>query len=79
LSSLTDARPETNAASPDPAAGEPERLASGKLLLDAPEPGVARLRISNPEKRGALDHELLDALAAAAGRLDARCLLITGE
>jgi enoyl-CoA hydratase/carnithine racemase len=73
LSSLTDARPETSAA------GEPERLASGKLLLDEPEPGVARLRISNPEKRGALDHELLDALAAAAGRLDARCLLITGE
>jgi len=61
-----------------PAAG-PERLASGKLLLDEPAPGVARLRISNPEKRGALDHELLDALAAAVGRLEARCLLITGE
>lgn len=56
-----------------------ERLASGKLLLDEPAPGVARLTISNPEKRGALDHELLDALAAAAGRLEARCLLITGE
>jgi len=57
----------------------PEQLASGKLLLDEPAPGVARLRISNPEKRGALDHELLDALAGAAGRLEARCLLITGE
>jgi enoyl-CoA hydratase/carnithine racemase len=56
-----------------------ERLASGKLLLDEPAPGVARLTISNPEKRGALDHELLDALAEACGRLDARCLLITGE
>ena len=80
MSSLTDARPETSAAGTGArAAGEPERLASGKLLLDEPELEVARLRISNPEKRGALDHELLDALAAAAGRLDARCLLITGE
>ena len=56
-----------------------ERLASGKLLLDEPAPGVARLTISNPEKRGALDHELLDALAEACRRLDARCLLISGE
>jgi enoyl-CoA hydratase/carnithine racemase len=64
---------------PEPEAPTPERLASGKLLLDEPAPGVARLTISNPEKRGALDHELLDALAAAAGRLEARCLLLTGE
>jgi enoyl-CoA hydratase/carnithine racemase len=61
------------------ARAEAERLASGKLLLDEPAPGVARLRISRPDKRGALDHELLDALAAAAGRIDARCLLLTGE
>jgi len=61
------------------AAGGPERLASGKLLLDEPVPGVARLTISNPKRRNALDHELLDALAAATGRLDARCLLIAGE
>jgi enoyl-CoA hydratase/carnithine racemase len=58
---------------------EGERLASGKLLLDEPAPGVARLTILNPEKRGALDHELLDALAEACGRLEARCLLITGQ
>ena len=67
---------------PDPdgsAVGGPERLASSRLLLDEPVPGVARLTISNPNKRNALDHELLDALAAAIGRLDARCLLITGE
>ncbi len=38
-------------------------LASGKLLLDEPAEGVARLTIRNPERRGALDHELLDALA----------------
>jgi enoyl-CoA hydratase/carnithine racemase len=57
----------------------PQELASGKLLLDEPAPHVARLRISNPEKRGALDHELLDALAATVRDLEARCLLLTGE
>jgi len=54
-------------------------LASGKLLLDEPADGVARLTIANPERRGALDHELLDALAASARTLDARCLVITGS
>ncbi|MEA2418691.1 MAG: hypothetical protein QOE60_897, partial [Thermoleophilaceae bacterium] len=33
-----------------------------KLLLDEPGENVARLTINNPERRGALDHELLDAL-----------------
>jgi enoyl-CoA hydratase/carnithine racemase len=59
-----------------PAATE---LASGKLLLDEPAADVARLRIANPAKRGALDHEMLDALASAVRTLDARCLLLTGE
>lgn len=54
-------------------------LASGKLLLDHPADGLARLRINNPAKRGALDHELLDALAETVRGLDARCLLLTGE
>jgi enoyl-CoA hydratase/carnithine racemase len=54
-------------------------LASGKLLLDEPVEGVARLTIANPERRGALDHELLDALAEAARTLDARCLVIAGS
>jgi enoyl-CoA hydratase/carnithine racemase len=58
---------------------EVQELASGKLLLDRPADHVARLRISNPEKRGALDHELLDALAQTVRELDARCLLLTGE
>jgi enoyl-CoA hydratase/carnithine racemase len=40
---------------------------------------VARLRISNPAKRGALDHEILDALAETVTGLDARCLVITGD
>ena len=40
-----------------------ERLAGGKLLLDRPAEAVARLTISNPERRNALDHEILDAIA----------------
>ena len=48
-------------------------------MLDEPAEHVARLRISNPEKRGALDHELLDALADTVRGLEARCLLLTGE
>jgi enoyl-CoA hydratase/carnithine racemase len=57
-------------------------LANGKLLLDRPAEAVARLRISNPERRNALDHEILDAIAAEMPRLDdgieVRCVLITG-
>jgi enoyl-CoA hydratase/carnithine racemase len=54
-------------------------LASGKLVLDEPAAHVARLKIKNPAKRGALDHEMLDALAETVGSLDARCLVLTGE
>jgi enoyl-CoA hydratase/carnithine racemase len=60
-----------------------ESLAGGKLLLDRPAEAVARLRIRNPERRNALDHEILDALAEIVPQLDRgieiRCLLITGE
>ena len=52
---------------------------AGALLVDEPARGVARLTISNPEKRGALDRPLLQALCAALERLDARCVLLTGE
>ena len=59
-----------------------ERLAGGKLLLDSPAEAVVRIRISNPERRNALDHEVLDALAETLPRLDrgieTRCVLITG-
>jgi enoyl-CoA hydratase/carnithine racemase len=59
-----------------------DELAGGKLLLDSPAEAVARLRISNPERRNALDHDILDALAETLPRLDrgidVRCLLITG-
>jgi enoyl-CoA hydratase/carnithine racemase len=54
-----------------------EALAGGKLRLDEPAPHVARLTIDNPARRNALDHEILDALAAVLPRLDARCLLLT--
>jgi enoyl-CoA hydratase/carnithine racemase len=47
--------------------------------VDEPAPGVARLTISNPVKRGALDHAILDALASTLPGLDARCVIVTGE
>jgi enoyl-CoA hydratase/carnithine racemase len=52
---------------------------TNKLVLDHPAEGVARLTISNPERRGALDHEILDALAAHARTLEARCVVIRGS
>jgi enoyl-CoA hydratase/carnithine racemase len=54
-------------------------LADGKLRLDHPAEHVARLTIANPDKRNALDHAILDAIAETVPKLDARCLLITGE
>jgi enoyl-CoA hydratase/carnithine racemase len=52
---------------------------AGQLLIDEPAPAVARLTISNPGKRGALDHAILDALASTLPELEARCVIITGE
>jgi enoyl-CoA hydratase/carnithine racemase len=54
-------------------------LASGKLHLDEPAPHVVRLTIDHPGKRNALDHEILDALAAELPRIEARCLLLTAR
>lgn len=53
----------------------------GQLLTDTPADGVLRLRISNPEKRGALDHAILDAIAGQLDGLasDVRCVILTGE
>jgi enoyl-CoA hydratase/carnithine racemase len=51
----------------------------GRLLVDEPAPHVTRLTISNPAKRGALDHGILDAFARTLPELDARCVIITGE
>jgi enoyl-CoA hydratase/carnithine racemase len=62
--------------------GGHESLADGKLVLDHPAAAVARLTISNPERRNALDHEILNALAEVMPRLDRgieiRCVVITG-
>ncbi len=59
-----------------------ERLAGGKLVLDRPAEAVARLTIVNPERRNALDHEILDAIADALPQLnrgiETRCVLVTG-
>jgi enoyl-CoA hydratase/carnithine racemase len=70
----------------------PRELAGGKLLIDEPTDGVVRLTISNPAKRNALDHPILDAITgmltelAGVGGIDvvgwsesrARCVMITG-
>ncbi len=58
-------------------------LADGKLLIDEPGEGIVRLTISNPAKRNALDHPILDAITAKLAELSAedssaRCLVITG-
>jgi len=50
----------------------------GSLEVDTPRPHVARLTISNPAKRNALDRPILDALAETLPTLDARCVLLTG-
>jgi enoyl-CoA hydratase/carnithine racemase len=54
-------------------------LASGKLALDEPADGVARLTIQNPAKRNALDEEILEAIAGTLPRLDAHCVMLTGS
>jgi enoyl-CoA hydratase/carnithine racemase len=61
----------------------PRELADGKLLIDEPTGGVVRLTISNPAKRNALDHPILDAISETLGELSApdspaRCIVITG-
>jgi enoyl-CoA hydratase/carnithine racemase len=61
----------------------PLELAGGKLLVDEAGAGVVRLTISNPAKRNALDHPILDAITGmltelARGESGARCVVITG-
>jgi enoyl-CoA hydratase/carnithine racemase len=54
----------------------------GQLKVDEPAEGVRRLTISNPAKRNALDHTILDSIAEqvrAAEPDDVRCVLLTGE
>ena len=54
-------------------------FAGGRLLLDEPAAGVARLTIANPAKRNALDQEILDAIASAVPDLEAKCVILTGS
>ncbi len=66
-----------------PPSAPTRELAGGKLLLDEPADGVARLTISNPAKRNALDHPILDAITATLPELSAspgavRCVVLTG-
>jgi enoyl-CoA hydratase/carnithine racemase len=66
-----------------PAELHTRELADGKLLIDEPSAGVLRLTISNPAKRNALVHPILDAITATlAESADAsagtRCVIITG-
>ena len=61
----------------------PRELADGKLLIDEPAAGVVRLTISNPAKRNALDHPILDAISETLIELAAegsatRCVVVTG-
>lgn len=67
-----------------PGASQPRELADGKLRIDQPAEGILRLTISNPQKRNALDHPILDAIAAVLGEhasaeSQTRCVVITGS
>jgi enoyl-CoA hydratase/carnithine racemase len=69
-------------------------VADGELLIDEPAARVVRLTISNPQKLGALDHPILDAITATLGELGGvgptglggasgtesrvRCVVVTG-
>jgi enoyl-CoA hydratase/carnithine racemase len=60
-----------------------QKLAGGKLRLDFPAEAVARITISRPEARNALDHDVLNGLTEAMPALDrgieVRCVVLTGE
>jgi enoyl-CoA hydratase/carnithine racemase len=54
---------------------------AGELLIDEPLDGVRRLTISNPTKRNALDHAILDGIATAVSKADGdgtRAVILTG-
>jgi enoyl-CoA hydratase/carnithine racemase len=55
---------------------------AGELLIDEPLDGVRRLTISNPAKRNALDHAILDGIAEAVRAADddgrTRAIVLTG-
>jgi len=69
--------------SPEPSQSGRTALAGGKLILDHPADAVGRLTIANPERRNALDHDILHAIAEVMPTLDRgieiRCVIITGD
>lgn len=62
---------------------KPQTMAGGELRLDFPAEAVARLTLTNPDRRNPLTHPVLDAIAATLPKLDhgidVRCVVITGE
>ncbi|MEZ5061341.1 MAG: enoyl-CoA hydratase-related protein [Solirubrobacterales bacterium] len=60
-----------------------QTMAGGELRLDFPYDAVARLTLTNPDRRNPLTHPVLDAIAATLPKLDhgidVRCVVITGE
>ncbi|MEI6447368.1 MAG: enoyl-CoA hydratase-related protein [Actinomycetes bacterium] len=52
---------------------------AGRLIREDLDGGIVRLTISNPDKRGALDHPILDSLAEELPRIEASCLILTGD
>jgi enoyl-CoA hydratase/carnithine racemase len=62
---------------------ESRELAGGEMRLDFPREAVARLTLTNPERRNPLSHAVLDAISETLPRLDhgidVRCVVITGE
>lgn len=53
---------------------------SGEVHIDRPADGVLRLAISNPTKRNALDHAILDGITQELTSLeDVRCVVLTGR
>ena len=54
---------------------------AGEVLADEPADGVLRLTLSNPKKRNALDHAMLDGIAQhvrGAEQRGARAIVVTG-
>lgn len=52
---------------------------AGTVTSDAPAEGVLRLSFDNADKRGALDHAILDSIAEAVEAAAARAIIITGS
>jgi enoyl-CoA hydratase/carnithine racemase len=48
------------------------------LRHDWPAEGVLRITLAKPEKLNALDHRMLDEIAATLDATDAKCVVITG-